>query len=108
VHDRNTEFGQGDTAVEVRRLICFTPLALHKDTSRGWALFCEAERVGVFGREWSTPSLNKDNEICLAWLADALQRLRQEDQTNGRTKVVSYLEAVSEEVVFEMKALPRS
>jgi hypothetical protein len=39
---------------------------------------------------------------------DALQRLRQEDQTNGRTKVVSYLEAVSEEVVFEMKVLPRS
>jgi hypothetical protein len=50
----------------------------------------------------------KDNEICLTWLADALQRLRQEGQTNGRTKVVSYLEAVSEEIVFEMKALPRS
>ena len=52
--------------------------------------------------------MNEDNEICLEWLADALQRLRQEDQTNGRTKVVSYLEAVSEEVVFEMKVLPRS
>ena len=49
----------------------------------------------------------KDNEICLEWLADTLQRIRQEDQTNGRTKVVSYLEAVSEEVVFEMKAHPR-
>ena len=44
-----------------------------------------------------------DNEVCLEWLAHSLQRLRQE----GQTKVVSYLEAVSEEVVFEMKALPR-
>jgi hypothetical protein len=89
-------------------LIRFTPLALHIDTSRRWALFCDPERVKVFGRDRSTRSLSKDNEICLAWLADALQRLRQEDQTNGRTKVVSYLEAVSEEVEFEMKALPRS
>ena len=45
-----------------------------------------------------------DNEVCLEWLAHALQQLRAE----GRTKVVSYLEAVSEEVVFEMKVLPRS
>jgi hypothetical protein len=45
-----------------------------------------------------------DNEVCLEWLAHALQQLRQE----GQTKVVSYLEVVSEEVVFEMKALPRS
>jgi hypothetical protein len=52
--------------------------------------------------------LSKDNEVCLAWLEDALQRLRQEDQTNKRTKVVSYLEAVLEEVVFEMKMAPRS
>ena len=52
--------------------------------------------------------MSKDNEVCLAWLEDALQQLRQEDQTNKRTKVVSYLEVVSEEVVFEMKALPRS
>ena len=44
-----------------------------------------------------------DNEVCLEWLAHALQQLRQE----GQTKVVSYLEAVSEEVVFEMKARPR-
>jgi hypothetical protein len=52
--------------------------------------------------------LSKDNEVSLAWLEDALQRLGQEDQTNGRTKVVSYLEAVLDEVVFEMKALHRS
>ena len=45
-----------------------------------------------------------DNEVCLEWLAHALQQLRQE----GQTKVVSYLEVVSEEVLFEMKALPRS
>jgi hypothetical protein len=48
--------------------------------------------------------ISTDNEVCLEWLAHALQQLRQE----GQTKVVSYLEAVSEEVVFEMKALPRS
>jgi hypothetical protein len=45
-----------------------------------------------------------DNEVCLEWLAHALRQLRQK----GQTKVVSYLEAVSEEVVFEMNALPRS
>jgi hypothetical protein len=45
-----------------------------------------------------------DNEVCLEWLAHALQQLRSE----GQTKVVSYLEVVSEEVVFEMMALPRS
>ncbi len=48
--------------------------------------------------------MSTDNEVCLAWLANALQRLRPE----GHEKVVGYLEAVSEEVVFEMKALPRS
>jgi hypothetical protein len=48
--------------------------------------------------------LSTDNEVCLAWLADARQQLRSERQTKG----VGYLEAVLEEVVFEMKALPRS
>ena len=46
--------------------------------------------------------MSMDNEICLAWLAEALQQLRSE----GRTKVVGYLEAVSEEVVFETKMVP--
>ena len=55
-------------------------------------------------REWSNRSLSKDNEICLAWLADTLQQLRPE----GRAKAVGYLEAVLEEVVFEMKMAPRS
>jgi hypothetical protein len=48
--------------------------------------------------------LSKDNEVCLAWLEDALQQLRPE----GHTKAVGYLEAVLEEVVFEMKMAPRS
>lgn len=48
--------------------------------------------------------LSLDNEGCLAWLDGALQRLRPERQT----KVVGYLEAVLEEVVFEMKMAPRS
>jgi hypothetical protein len=48
--------------------------------------------------------LSKYNEICLAWLEDALQQLRPE----GQTKAVGYLEAVLEEVVFEMKMAPRS
>ncbi|HYQ85443.1 MAG TPA: hypothetical protein VEP28_15810 [Rubrobacter sp.] len=46
--------------------------------------------------------MSKDTEVCLAWLADALQQLRPE----GRTKVVGYLEAVLEEVVFEAKMVP--
>ena len=49
--------------------------------------------------------LNTDNEVCLEWLAHALQQLRSEGQTKV---VVSYLEAVSEEGVFAMKALPSS
>ena len=47
--------------------------------------------------------MSMDNEVCLAWLAGALQQLRQE----GRTKVVGYLEAVLEEVVFEAKMPPK-
>jgi hypothetical protein len=47
--------------------------------------------------------LNMDNEVCLAWLADVLQQLRQE----GWTKAAIYLEAVLEEVVFEAKMGPK-
>jgi hypothetical protein len=43
--------------------------------------------------------LSMENEVCLVWLAYALQQLRQE----GRTKAVGYLEAVLEEVVFESR-----
>jgi hypothetical protein len=49
-------------------------------------------------------SLSKDIEVCLAWLVDALQQLRPE----GQTKVVGYLEAVLEEVVFETKMVPEA
>jgi len=48
--------------------------------------------------------LSPDNAICFAWLEGALQRLRPE----GQEKVVSYLEAVLEEVLFEMKVSPPS
>jgi hypothetical protein len=44
-----------------------------------------------------------DNEVCLAWLTDTLQQLRQE----GQTKAVGYLEAVLEEVVFEANMAPK-
>jgi hypothetical protein len=47
--------------------------------------------------------LSIDNEVCRAWLAEALQRPRPE----GRTKMVGYLEAVLKEVDFEMKMAPR-
>ena len=40
-----------------------------------------------------------ENEACLAWLEDALRRLRAE----GQTKMVGYLEAVSDEVLFETR-----
>jgi hypothetical protein len=46
--------------------------------------------------------LSTDNEACLVWLEDALRRLRAE----GQTKMVGYLEAVSDEVVFELKVGP--
>ena len=48
--------------------------------------------------------MSTHNDVCLAWLADALQQLRQE----GRAKAVGYLEAVLEEVVFEMKMSSKS
>ena len=48
--------------------------------------------------------MSKDIEVCLAWLAAALQQLRPE----GQEKVVGYLEAVLEEVVFETKMVPRA
>jgi len=43
--------------------------------------------------------LSMHNESCLAWLEDALRRLRAE----GQTKMVGYLEAVSDEVLFETR-----
>ena len=63
-----------------------------------------SEKGSVSKNDRGLALLSTDNELCLEWLAHALQQLRSE----GQTKVVSYLEVVSEEVVFEMKALPRS
>ena len=48
--------------------------------------------------------MNTHNDVCLAWLVDALRQLRQE----GRMKAVGYLEVVLEEVVFEMKMSSKS
>jgi hypothetical protein len=48
--------------------------------------------------------LSTNNDVFLAWLADALRQLRQE----GRTKAVGYLEAVLEEAEFEMKMSAKS
>ena len=62
------------------------------------------EKGSVSNNDGGLALLSTDNEVCLEWLAQALKQLRSE----GQTKVVSYLEVVSEEVVFEMKALPRS
>jgi hypothetical protein len=63
-----------------------------------------SERGSVSKNNGGIALLSTDNEVCFEWLAQALQQLR----SDGQTKVVSYLEVVSEEVVFEMKALPRS
>jgi hypothetical protein len=63
-----------------------------------------SEKGSVSNNDGGLALLSTDNEVCLEWLAHSLQQLRAE----GQTKVVSYLEAVSEEVAFEMKAIPRS
>ena len=61
-----------------------------------------SEKSSVSNNDGELALLSTDNEVCLEWMAHALQQLRAE----GQTKVVSYLEVVSEEVVFEMKVLP--
>ena len=48
--------------------------------------------------------MSTHNDVCLAWLADALRQLRQE----GRTKAVGYLEGVLKEVEFEIKMSSKS
>ncbi len=58
------------------------------------------EKCAVLEECGGTESLSPDNEACLAWLADAVERVRLE----GRTKVAGYLE----EVAFEIDAAPRS
>ena len=46
--------------------------------------------------------MSRESDVCLAWLAEALRQLRPE----GQEKVVGYLEAVLEEVLFETKMVP--
>jgi hypothetical protein len=58
--------------------------------------------MSVCRRRTGAHPLSVDNEVSLAWLAEALQQLRPE----GQKKVVGYLEAVLEEVVFETKMVP--
>ena len=48
-------------------------------------------------------SLSTDNDVCLAWLAEALRQAR----AGGQARVVGYLEAVLEEVLFETKVVPK-
>lgn len=48
--------------------------------------------------------MSPDNEACLAWLVDAVERVGLE----GQMKVAGYLEAVLEEVAFEIDRTPRS
>jgi hypothetical protein len=59
--------------------------------------------VALLEEERRLTFLSMDNEVSLAWVADALQQLRHE----GRTKAVGYLEAVLEELVFEGKMAPK-
>ena len=63
-----------------------------------------SEKGSVSKNDGGLALLSTDNEVCLEWLAHALQQLRSE----GQAKVVSYLEVVSEEVAFEVKAPPRA
>jgi hypothetical protein len=63
-----------------------------------------SEKGSVSKKDGGIALLSTDNEGCLAWLAEALRRLRPE----GRKKVVGYLEAVLEEVKFETKTTPTS
>ena len=58
----------------------------------------------VPGREYVDVTSVVDSETAtLAWLVGALEHAR----TRGRTKLVGYLKAVVEDVVFEMEAAAR-
>ncbi|MBA3616972.1 MAG: hypothetical protein H0W52_12760, partial [Rubrobacteraceae bacterium] len=77
--------------------------ALVADASFGFWPFRVSEKGAVSKKNRGLAFFGTDNKVCLAWLAGALQQLRPE----GQSKVVGYLEAVSEEIVFEMKMAPR-
>ena len=66
--------------------------------------FSVSEKGAVSKKNRGLAFLGTDNKVCLAWLAGTLQQLGPE----GQSKVVGYLEAVSEEIVFEMKMASRA
>jgi hypothetical protein len=78
--------------------------ALVADASSGSMPFRVSEKGTVSNKNIGRTLFGADNKVCLARLVDALQQL----SSQGQSKVVGYLEAVSEEIVFEMKILPRS
>ena len=78
--------------------------ALVADASFGSWPFRVSEKGAVSKKNRGLAFFGTDNKICLAWLAGAQQQLRPE----GQSKIVGYLEAVSEEIGFEMKMAPRS
>ena len=72
----------------------------------GWSIViivtCVATERGTLLIEDSTPEA--DSEIAtLAWLVEALEHAR----SRGQTKVVSYLEEVADDVVFEVEMAGR-
>ncbi len=78
--------------------------ALVADASFESWLFRVSEKGAVSKKNSGLAFFGTDNKVCLAWLAGAVQQLRPE----GQGKVVGYLDAVSEEIVFEMKMAARS
>jgi hypothetical protein len=62
--------------------------------------------VGYCGRECAVRVVLSvdDRTATLAWLVSSLEHAR----TRGQTKVVGYLEAVLDDVVFEMESAARS
>jgi hypothetical protein len=115
VQDRTRALGPRHSGVGARRLTRFAHCAYARTLAAGWRLVATLSGSGVSGLvpsaylrgaqppgERSTSLSSADNEVCLAWLADALQQLRRE----GRTKAVGYLDAVLDEVVFEMEIAP--
>jgi hypothetical protein len=62
-----------------------------------------SEKGSVSKKDGGLALGSTDNEVCLEWLAEALRRTR----AGGQARVMGYLEAVLEEVLFETKMTPR-
>ena len=72
--------------------------------SFGFGSLSVSGKGSVSNNDGGLALLSTDNELCLLWLEGALQQLHPE----GQEKVVGYLEAVLEEVLFERRIAPRS